>query len=175
VLDCYFGISPLSRIGIYLARKSDTANQYVRTRPWNIKEYPPGKTPTGKWSTIYVKQRHPFQLPKTWGDIIPEASQKQHGCEVKEICGDFHWHSRILWSPRQFYGKISAIKYGNLADNDIVSEMVVVVGMEDPSRVWCTMGICDGKSLEEYFLLIPDSHTKAAAKSIRPFLEHLND
>jgi hypothetical protein len=74
VLDCYFGISPLSRTGIYLARTSDAANQYVRTRPWNIKEYPPGKTPTGKWSTIYVKQRHRFQLPEAWGVIIPEVS-----------------------------------------------------------------------------------------------------
>jgi hypothetical protein len=74
VLDCYFGISPLSRIGIYLTRTSDVTNQYVRTRPWNIKEYPPGKTPTGKWSTIYVKQRHRFQLPKAWGVIILEVS-----------------------------------------------------------------------------------------------------
>jgi hypothetical protein len=30
--------------------------------------------------------------------------------------------------------------------------------LEAPSRVWCTIGICDGKSLEEYFLLIPESH-----------------
>jgi len=55
---------------------------------------------------------------------------------------------RAYFGPHtSFMGKIGAIKYCNLADNDIVSEMVVVVGMEAPSRVWCTMGICDGKSL----------------------------